>query len=1334
MLCFCFIFYLIIPLAAASCEEYNGLIDFYEATHGNTWVNKSGWSSLDSIRNCSSICTSIFPFGLNCSSNGHITSIKFNSTNGNNLTGTIPNSFVSLSHLTTISFNNEVNLYGTIPPSIFDIENITVFQLSNVNISGAISTKISKWTKLESLNIIETKINTFPMNTTIFSQFINLKILEISYNNLLTNIILNDNICQLISMTHFTLFNNGNMQGTLEPCLGNLTNLTSFSLGTEDQYDSKPFYPNISGQVPTEMSKLFNLNSIRIQNTNLSGELLGKPKRLPFENLYDLRVANNKFGGAMDDDIVCEMKLETGMLHNNPYFFRIGYNYFNGTIPSCLFNNWFNQSYKISQYYRQRSIMIFMYHNYFSGTFPSDDDNLVTVGDDCFITEFVLYSNLLVGQLPQWLTKCEFYGIELQSNHLNGTLPAGFKVHYFDLSSNHELTGTIPKGLIIPNINNYTTNNTSWINQTDDDNTESYDDYTDYCYDATYVIIQYCNLYGEIPFDLINFPCLVELNLQENKLTSIERDTEISNEYLENLRLNGNQLKINQIGVFLKYLFYINNNKGLQIIEMHDNKGITGDLSKWDKINKTRQIDLLTLHDCNIYGSLSEKLEIGTINRFTLFNNRLSCNIPSNFIDINNFSFVILGNLFTIADTDTLDKLGWINPEFTKATNLYLTDLDYYKEMLFCIIGLIAALLLWIIAILKSKPKFNNCFDWLITKCVCKRFRSPTQLRYKYKRKSTFMSINTNNNIPFSVQRTHTNIRFLQDNITDYIALFLQSIEKLLSMFSSIILLTMACILTIIYLVNSNYYQCGHVTSQISLTYLHFGDESQKYTLSMTLTIVISLIIFNIFCLYYLISICIYFYHQSKLNNLPTIRHDRYPDSAKFLMSDHDNNDDNIFHDFDFSNVSTAGTAQTMTEYSVLVDQYYSSHILGNESSLYRFGMFIVYSGFYCCGIALSVVYIITTDLPTDNVLQLNYNWQIEMIHSSLAFVLTLINIYIVPKFVDSIIDLILVFNIANCNCKYNCKCKCTCKCRLSKYIWKLLYGRRSDMIAIFRSILSIFTPLFASIIYLNKCGNYWTHLWYPCRQKQLSFETQVKLVTFFGPNNDISTGSVRLSILDNNEVCHVDTIEQVHFTPCLRRFLQLWIPVIALKLIMTAINPHILYLIKTKSIGTKIQQFFEKLLCKSKDNAKNKDNDSEKIKKIDIDIECAMFATKIEFGIIFGFIAPFLWVIIGLGMYSNYYIFGKLYQSDRLVSSSLTKQENKQENKHENLNVVWKLTQFPFVILFVAVGVEQILLAQFLNGVFEQYPTIIYSMKVAFALIDCLSLAVLIVYRCKFK
>ena len=1365
---------LVFLVDSTSFAEYNSLVDFYNATNGNTWVNNSGWNSLASISNYSTVCVSIFPFGLNCSLAGHITSIKFNETNGNNLTGTIPNSFLNLSYLTTISFSNEINLFGTIPSSMFEIKNITIFQLSNVGISGIISNKIGNWNKLEILSIISTNITQFPTNTSIFKNFTNLKVLYFNSNPYLKNIKLNNNICQLKSIIQLTLTDIGHMEGILAPCIGNnLTNLTSFTLGASDQYDIIYNYPNITGLIPITMSKLENLHSIVIKRTGLYGEIFTKPKRLPFENLYDLRIPYNLFSGTLDPNIVCLMTLDIGYQYNNPYFFRIGHNYFNGTLPNCLINNWFNQSYNISNYYRQRSIMIFMYNNLFSGTFPNDND--ITVSKNCYITEFVLYSNLFHGQLPKWLTKCQFYGIELQSNQLNGTLPNGFNTAYFDISSNHKLTGTIPYGLIVP-----TTYNNNYYNDS-------------YCNVAKYVLMGYCDLYGQIPIDLINLPCLIELNLHYNRLTSIENNTEISNPFLENLRLNDNQLYINNIGIFLKYLFYINNNINLKIIELHENNGITGDLSKWDKINNTKHIDLLTLHDCNIYGSLSKELKISIVNRFTLFNNRLSCDIPPNFININNFSFVILGNLFTIADTKKLNSIDWINPQFTKATNLYLTNVDYYKEIICCIVGLIAGLLLWIISILKIKSKYNYCFDWLFKKCcICcciyKNNISKKQLKFKYKRKSTHTSRLTINRRTTHHSRFNTNtntnitdIEFLQENITDYIALFLQSIEKLLTMFSNIFLLFMACMLTLLYFMNSTYYQCGHVTSQISLTYLHFIDDAQTYTLSMVLTIVISLILFNAFCLYQLLSICFYFTknkNKTHSQNNKTDHKSKSHNKGMFFTSNSNtenliSNDDTHIDDSglgyenNLTDASIIGTIDTMVDYSTLVDQCYI-RLSFQKGVIYRICSFIIYSSLYCCGIVLSIIYIIISDLPTDNVLHLNYEWQIEMIHSSLAFILTLINIYIAPKFVDSIINLILIFD---CNTYYNYNynynnLNCISKC--IKYIWKLLFTRRSDMIAIFRSILSIFIPLFASIIYLNKCGNYWTHLWYPCRKELLTFKTNIIMATFFGPNGDISYATSKLTILENHDVCHTaKKFDDISISPCLRRYLQIWIPVITLKLIITTINPHILYFIKIKSIDNKIIKVFNNckkklysilsilLFCnynsycnnkkketKLKRNKNNNNNNNNKnmngkyvnnieyyrnlnsIETIDIDIECAMFATKLEFGIIFGFISPFLLFIIGLAMYSNYYVFAKLYQSNRLLLPSV---KNLDEN---NLNIIWKLSKFPFIILFVAIGVEQILLSKFLTAAFSDYQTVMFVMIVILVLMDIVSITFLIIFK----
>ena len=68
---------------------------------------------------------------------------------------------------------------------------------------------------------------------------------------------------------------------------------------------------------------------------------------------------------------------------------------------------------------------------------------------------------------------------------------------------------------------------------------------------------------------------------------------------------------------------------------MAKNKHLRGKLPSNDNVNATinrTKIHRLIMHDMDLYGSISHSLIFDEIKYITLFNNRLSCNIPNDLV------------------------------------------------------------------------------------------------------------------------------------------------------------------------------------------------------------------------------------------------------------------------------------------------------------------------------------------------------------------------------------------------------------------------------------------------------------------------------------------------------------------------------------------------------------------------------------------------------------------------------------------------------------------------------------------------------------------------------
>jgi len=221
-----------------------------------------------------------------------------------------------------------------------------------------------------------------------------------------------------------------NLSGSL-PDLSDLTALQVFNLSNN----------SISGNLPTWLSQLYNLEILNLEINQLDGTL---PDLISLTQLQQLSLGNNNFSGELPTWLNSLSQLIWLRLGNNNFtgtipdltglallrILDLGSNQLTGSIPT-----WLNQLVDINS--------LNLSTNQLTGTIP-DMSNLTT------LAYFYLQSNQLTGTIPTWLsTHTNLRGINLNSNQLTGTIP--------DLSNltllsslylnNNQLTGSIPAGL-----------------------------------------------------------------------------------------------------------------------------------------------------------------------------------------------------------------------------------------------------------------------------------------------------------------------------------------------------------------------------------------------------------------------------------------------------------------------------------------------------------------------------------------------------------------------------------------------------------------------------------------------------------------------------------------------------------------------------------------------------------------------------------------------------------------------------------------------------------------------------------------------------------------------
>jgi Leucine-rich repeat (LRR) protein len=336
--------------ALPSQAEYNALMAIYQMTGGANWINKTGWSTADP-----NVVQSVFGWsGVTVDYDGHVTGIHLN---GNNLTGTLPESIRDLDYLRSLllPLNNlsgqlpdvfhemaslkEIamdrnQLSGNIPQSIGYSSTLEAIQLAENSLTGQLPSYLNNLTSLRYLILHENQL-TGPIPSSIGS-LSSLEMLYL-YSNDLTGSI-PASIGTLSNLKFLQLFQN-RISGTIPASVGSLQQLIAFSI-----HDNE-----IGGAIPSTIGNLSNMELFFAYNNKLTGQLpttLGDLKKVTnflllsnqltgpiptqvgdMTNLQYLNLTENKISGTIPAQL--------GNL-TNMYLLRLDYNQLTGQIPSTL--------------------------------------------------------------------------------------------------------------------------------------------------------------------------------------------------------------------------------------------------------------------------------------------------------------------------------------------------------------------------------------------------------------------------------------------------------------------------------------------------------------------------------------------------------------------------------------------------------------------------------------------------------------------------------------------------------------------------------------------------------------------------------------------------------------------------------------------------------------------------------------------------------------------------------------------------------------------------------------------------------------------------------------
>ena len=373
------------------------------------------------------------------------------------------------------------------------------------------------------------------------------------------------------------------MHGEIPPEIAKLANLETLDLGGNDSL----------GELPAELGELTNLVTLDLWNNNLTGEI--PPELGNLTNLETLYLLSNELTG--------EIPAELGQL-NNLETLHLGENQLTGSIPPqlgnlsdlwslLLFENELTGEIPPDLGELSELNRLWLYTNQLTGEMPPELGNLSN------LVELHLYENQLTGSIPPELGNLGNPSeLHLRDNNLTGDIPPELgnltRLRYIFLSSNN-LTGQIPREL--GNLSNL---------------------------DA--LGLGGNNLTGEIPPELADIKTLGALWIRDNDLTAesfLPRLGELTN--LVHLDIGGNQIRGADV------LPHISALPELWELGLHDSQLTTEELLPYlSVLSNLGQLRELKLNDNQLTGELmlSQFANFSALHTLDVHNNQLTGRIP----------------------------------------------------------------------------------------------------------------------------------------------------------------------------------------------------------------------------------------------------------------------------------------------------------------------------------------------------------------------------------------------------------------------------------------------------------------------------------------------------------------------------------------------------------------------------------------------------------------------------------------------------------------------------------------------------------------------------------
>ncbi len=421
----------IIRTEVVLCEDESAdkdvLVTLYNTTGGSTWHNNTNWLSDQPLSQW---------YGVTAGHFGRVENIDLRS---NNLRGTLPRELGNLDKLRNLKLDTNPDLTGALPRELSDLD-LESLVLDGTNLCIPVDEDLQAWFQRVSESTIATCSEPSSDREVLVAFYHATDGVHWHNNsNWLSDLPLDQwhgVVTNSAGKVFKLILQTNNLTGEIPTSIGNLSNLDIMILDGN----------NLHGEIPPSIGKLSNLYTLWLSLNNLVGSIPASIGKLNFLN--QLALGNNRLTGSIPPQL--------GQLANLQYL-RLDYNELSGSIPPEFGNLGRLSSLQLSENQLTGNIpkelgqlanlqSLSLDYNELSGSIPPEFGNLGR------LRSLQLSENQLTGNIPKELGQLEnLESLWASHNQLTGGIPPEFgnlgRLKFLGLGSNPDMSGALPQSL-----------------------------------------------------------------------------------------------------------------------------------------------------------------------------------------------------------------------------------------------------------------------------------------------------------------------------------------------------------------------------------------------------------------------------------------------------------------------------------------------------------------------------------------------------------------------------------------------------------------------------------------------------------------------------------------------------------------------------------------------------------------------------------------------------------------------------------------------------------------------------------------------------------------------